>query len=71
MERNDFIWDKEKPPKIIGFKSHSKSGNDAINLKPMKASKRTKLPSERGYCLEFSDSLFKVENVELSDGYPS
>ena len=70
-ERDDFIWDKEKPPKIIGFKSHSKSGNDAINLKPMKASKRTKLPSGRGYCLEFSDSLFKVENVELANGYSS
>tara|TARA_Y100000310_G_C20555536_1_gene750315 strand:+ start:223 stop:1053 length:831 start_codon:yes stop_codon:yes gene_type:complete len=70
-QRNDFIWDKEKPPKIIGFKSHSKNGNNAINLKPMKASKRLKLPSRRGYCLEFSDSLFKAKNVELATGTPS
>ena len=70
-ERNDFIWDKEKPPKVIGLKSHSKNGNNAINLKPTKAMKRTKLPSRRGYCLEFNDSLFKVKNVLIANANPS
>ena len=70
-QRNDFIWSSEKPSKILGFKTHSKNGENAINLKPTKETKIVKLSSRRAYCVEFNNSLFRVKNVEIANGKPS
>ena len=63
-KEKDFLMDKGK---IIGWKSHSVSSysreKDAISLK--KVEKITALP-KRGFCVEFTESLYKVDKIDLA-----
>ena len=61
-ENDDFITKKEEN---TGFKSHSNNGINAISLKrPVK--KIHLHPHSKGYCVEFSGSLFKIKGVDLA-----